>query len=106
MAYKSKFTGQQIDNYLDSIGNKQDKLVSGTNIKTINGESIVGSGDISISGGSDSIIFDVDNAGIEVGDGSEEAPGTFTSEQFQLATGMTYAEFYEMLSNGKKVVLK
>lgn len=31
---------------------KQDQLVSGTNIKTINGESILGSGDIKISGGS------------------------------------------------------
>lgn len=29
---------------------KQDILVSGTNIKTINGTSIVGSGDISVSG--------------------------------------------------------
>lgn len=33
------------------IDNKQDTLVSGENIKTINGESIVGSGDITISGG-------------------------------------------------------
>ena len=33
---------------------KQDKLVSGTNIKTINGESILGSGNIVISGGSSS----------------------------------------------------
>ena len=32
------------------LSNKQDKLVSGTNIKTINGESILGSGDITISG--------------------------------------------------------
>ena len=31
--------------------NKQDKLVSGTNIKTINGNSLLGSGDITISGG-------------------------------------------------------
>ena len=30
---------------------KQDKLISGTNIKTINGESILGSGDITIEGG-------------------------------------------------------
>ena len=30
---------------------KQDTLVSGTNIKTINGESLLGSGDITISGG-------------------------------------------------------
>lgn len=34
------------------LENKQDTLVSGTNIKTINGESILGSGDMSISGGS------------------------------------------------------
>lgn len=33
------------------ISGKQDKLVSGTNIKTINGTSILGSGDIVISGG-------------------------------------------------------
>lgn len=31
------------------ISGKQDKLISGTNIKTINGESIIGSGDITIN---------------------------------------------------------
>ena len=31
-----------------NISGKQDKLVSGTNIKTINGESVLGSGDITI----------------------------------------------------------
>lgn len=35
-----------------ALGNKQDTLVSGTNIKTINNESILGSGNITISGGS------------------------------------------------------
>lgn len=34
-----------------AIGNKQDKLVSGTNIKTINGQSLLGSGNITIEGG-------------------------------------------------------
>ena len=33
------------------ISGKQDKLVSGTNIKTINGQSILGSGNIAIEGG-------------------------------------------------------
>ena len=33
------------------ISGKQDKLVSGTNIKTINGESVLGSGDITITSG-------------------------------------------------------
>ncbi len=35
--------------------NKQNTLVSGTNVKTINGETILGSGNISISGGSSGI---------------------------------------------------
>lgn len=36
------------------LAGKQDKLVSGTNIKTINGQPILGSGDIAIAGGTDS----------------------------------------------------
>ena len=39
----------------DIIDDKQDTLVSGTNIKTINNESILGSGNITIEGGSDAI---------------------------------------------------
>ena len=39
----------------DLANGKQAKLVSGTNIKTINGISILGEGDITISGGSDSL---------------------------------------------------
>lgn len=35
---------------------KQDTLVSGTNIKTINGESILGSGDLTVSGGGGSTL--------------------------------------------------
>lgn len=35
----------------DHADTKQDALVSGTNIKTINGESILGSGDITVGGG-------------------------------------------------------
>ena len=33
-----------------ALGNKQDTLVSGTNIKTVNSQSILGSGDLAISG--------------------------------------------------------
>lgn len=36
---------------IPDVSNKQDTLVSGTNIKTINGNSLLGSGDIVISGG-------------------------------------------------------
>ena len=37
-----------------ALGSKQDTLVSGTNIKTINTQSLIGTGDITISGGSSS----------------------------------------------------
>lgn len=44
-------TPQQLQ---DGLATKQDKLTSGTNIKTINNQSILGSGNINISGGSSS----------------------------------------------------
>ena len=40
----------QVDSLIPNISTKQDTLVSGTNIKSINGESIVGSGDLKIEG--------------------------------------------------------
>lgn len=61
MSYNSKYTGAEVDAALglaktalqdhQDISGKQDKLVSGTNIKTINGTSLLGSGNINISGG-------------------------------------------------------
>lgn len=58
MKYVVQFTDKNNEVYLvrDSeartlIAGKQDVLVSGTNIKTINGESLLGSGNIVIGGG-------------------------------------------------------
>lgn len=48
MSYNSKYKSSEIEAILDSVEGKQDNLVSGTNIKTINGESILGTGDITI----------------------------------------------------------
>lgn len=42
------------DSFVNKVNAKQDTLVSGTNIKTINGESILGSGNITIEGGTSS----------------------------------------------------
>ncbi len=59
---------QNSDNYVKSGGvytsllGKQPTLVSGTNIKTINGQSILGSGDLPISGGSDIGFITLNNA--------------------------------------------
>lgn len=53
--YVSQFTGPEIDSRLTKVSqletSKQDKLVSGTNIKTVGGTSILGSGDIPIQAG-------------------------------------------------------
>lgn len=40
------FSTSEIDGKLKEIGNKQDKLVSGTNIKTVDGKTLLGSGNI------------------------------------------------------------
>lgn len=72
------------------ISGKQDKLVSGNNIKTINGQSILGSGNITIEGG---------NSSSGIGDGESSVFIThFTINEF--ASG--YVEF----SNEQKESLK
>ena len=47
------YTEDEVDDLLDL---KQDVLESGTNIKTINNNSLLGSGNITIQGGSGSVI--------------------------------------------------
>lgn len=48
MSYNSTHTGAQIDAAINAVANKQDKLVSGTNIKTVNNKSILGAGNLSM----------------------------------------------------------
>ena len=43
------------DTFVNKVNGKQDTLVSGTNIKTVNGNSLLGSGDITIEGGGSDI---------------------------------------------------
>ena len=53
---------------IPDISTKQDILISGVNIKTINGESVLGEGNITIEGGTGSITLDT-----EMSDTSEKA---------------------------------
>ena len=59
-------TASAVKSAYDLANGKQDKLTSGTNIKTINGESILGSGNITIEGGSGS--SDANVAAVDTGD--------------------------------------
>ena len=56
-AYNITTTSKQIVGAINEVNalakSKQDALTSGTNIKTVNGQSLLGSGDIAISGGGD-----------------------------------------------------
>lgn len=47
---KADAATSRVESVETSLGNKQDTLVSGTNIKTVNSQSILGSGDLTISG--------------------------------------------------------
>lgn len=60
------------------ISGKQDKLISGMNIKTINGESVLGSGDITISGGASSSAYP------EVNHGTGDTTFTLTPNTFHV----------------------
>ena len=60
----------------------QPKLVSGTNIKTINGESILGSGNITISGGSGG--SSSGGAYVEVNHGTSDTTFTLTPNTFHV----------------------
>ncbi len=55
---RTNHTGSQaistVTGLQDLLNAKQEKLVSGTNLKTINGESILGSGDLAVGGGGSS----------------------------------------------------
>ena len=68
-----------------NLSQKQDKLVSGTNIKTINGQSLLGNGNIEITGG------------------STEGPGTETIETDMLSL-MTYGKGVDQNSGQGNIV--
>lgn len=77
-----------------ALDNKQNTLVSGTNIKTINGQSILGEGDLTISGSS--------NVG-EVDPNSNGTGEIFNNYDNNYATGIySHAENYHTSASGNK----
>lgn len=74
-AVDSELSGDLVE---PTIAEKQDKLISGTNIKTINGTSILGSGDITISSGDGSGVY------AEVNHGTSDTTFTLTPNTFHV----------------------
>ena len=69
------------DENAEAIKSKQDTLVSGTNIKTINGKSILGEGNITVEGGGKSsyvILRSTEDTSIKVDDVVTEIPANTT----------------------------
>ena len=86
--YTSKYTGQEIDDRLDAVSGKQDTLVSGTNIKTINGTSLLGSGNIAIE------VEPISNAEIEALFVEVTLISfTIAGTSYQAESGMTWDEW-------------
>ena len=71
--------------YVDTqVATKQDALVSGTNIKTVNGNSLLGSGDLTISGGGAKNVW---YGTCSTAYGTTQKDVTTTSGDFTLTTG-------------------
>jgi hypothetical protein len=80
------YTKTEIDTL---VGNKQDTLVSGTNIKTINNTSLLGSGNINIQGGSGGSSTDVKINGTSITSNDEadiQTEGTYNATTNKIAT--------------------
>lgn len=73
-------TASAVKSAYDLANGKQDKLISGTNIKTINGTSILGSGDITISGESSG----GSGAYAEINHGTSDTTFTLTPNTFHI----------------------
>lgn len=77
---------------IDAINGKQEKLVSGTNIKSINNESILGSGNITISGGSGVTDVKVDNTSVVSGGVANIDLTGYAQKSGAVFSGDVYAE--------------
>lgn len=80
-------TASAVKSAYDLANGKQDKLVSGTNIKTINGQSLLGSGDITVQGGGSS--GSGSSAYVEVNHGTSDRTFTLTPNTFHVWDEMT-----------------
>ena len=78
----------ETDDIRDDVANRQNALVSGTNIKTINGESVLGEGDIEIQGGGSGGSLPAISLGKKDGSSGTQSIGT-TITKLSIGTSTT-----------------
>lgn len=82
----TSWTGNKTIATTDDVATKQDTLVSGTNIKTINNTSLLGSGNISISGGTTTDV-QINSTSITSGGVADiKTNGTYNASTNKIAT--------------------
>lgn len=89
-------TPSAVKSAYDLANGKQDKLVSGTNIKTINGSSILGSGDITISGGSS----DANVQAVDTGDVLDDVTVNYVTKTYVDSLAGDINSVLESIING------
>ena len=77
-------------------GSYQETLVSGDNIKTVNGQSLLGEGDLTIAGGSGGLI-DTLPVGTMIPYGSAETPDNWLSCNGQAVSRTTYSHLFAVI---------
>lgn len=87
------------------ISGKQDKLVSGTNIKTINNQSLLGSGNITIEGGGSSVQSDWDQTDDTADDYIKNKP-TIPDAQIQSDWNQTTTSAKDFIKNKPTIPTK
>lgn len=103
-AVEKTFTDINVSDLQNTLNSKQDALVSGTNIKTINNQSLLGSGNITISGGGDT------SSCVHItGDESVGGDKTFTDDiiigdasniKYGASAGSGFTRGYAVINNG------
>ena len=78
-------------------GSYQETLVSGDNIKTVNGQSLLGGGDLTIAGGGGGGLIDSLPVGTMIPYGSAETPDNWLSCNGQEVSRTTYSHLFKVI---------
>lgn len=78
-------------------GSYQETLVSGENIKTVNGQTLLGEGDLTIAGGEGGGLIDSLPVGTMIPYGSPETPDNWLSCNGQAVSRTTYSHLFKVI---------